>query len=160
MRLTPAGLWAFGRVLPCSVGRGGVTTAKREGDGRSPVGAFRLIQAFYRADRLPRPRTHLPLRAIRPDDGWCDDPADRRYNRPLRLPCPARHERLWREDRLYDVVVDIAWNRFPVRRGRGSAIFLHLAAGRPTEGCVAVDRAALRRLLARLGPRTVIEIGR
>lgn len=145
-------------ALPCRLGRQGPGAAKREGDGRSPVGRFRLIQAFYRADRQPRPRTHLPLRAIRRDDGWCDDPTDRRYNRPLRLPSPARHERLWREDHLYDVVVDIAWNRGPVRRGRGSAIFLHLAAGRPTEGCVAVDRAAIRHLLARLGPRTVIEI--
>lgn len=145
-------------ALPCRLGRAGPRPFKREGDGASPVGTFRLLQAFYRADRIARPRTRLPLKAIRPGDGWCDDPADRRYNRPIPLPSPARHERLWRDDPLYDVVIDIAWNRGPIRRGRGSAIFLHLRGDRPTEGCVAVDRGAIRRLLARIGPGTRIRI--
>ena len=74
--------------LPCALGSGGVTHRKREGDGASPAGRFRLLGAFYRPDRLPRPRTRLPLRALRPEDGWCDDPSDRRYNRPMRLPAP------------------------------------------------------------------------
>ena len=145
-------------ALLCRLGRSGSRAGKREGDGASPIGRLRPLQAFYRADRMARPRTGLPLRAIRPSDGWCDDPADRRYNRPVRLPDPARHERMWRDDHLYDVVVDLDWNRGPIRRSRGSAIFLHLRGGSPTEGCVAVDRCAIRRLLARLGPRTIIEI--
>jgi L,D-peptidoglycan transpeptidase YkuD (ErfK/YbiS/YcfS/YnhG family) len=147
-------------VLPCALGRSGVARAKREGDGASPEGCFRLLGGLYRPDRWPRPRSLLPMRALRPDDGWCDDPADRRYNRPLRLPDPARHERLWRDDGLYDVVLDIGWNRGPIRRGRGSAIFLHLARPdlSPTEGCVGVPRAAVRRLVARIGPRTRIAI--
>jgi len=147
-------------VLPCALGRSGPTHVKREGDGASPVGRFAVLGGFYRPDRLPRPRTTLPMRPIRPQDGWCDDPADRRYNRPVRLPYPASHERMWRDDRLYDVVLDLDWNRGPIRKGRGSAIFLHLAKPgfEPTQGCVAVDPRAIRRLLQRMGPRTRVEI--
>ena len=147
-------------TIPCALGRSGTTRAKREGDGATPVGRFRLLGCFYRPDRGPRPPSRLPAAAIRPADGWCDDPADRRYNRPVRLPYPARHERMWRDDHVYDVVIDIAWNRGPVVRGRGSAIFLHLARPdfAPTEGCVAVPPKAIRRLMRRIGPHTRIEI--
>jgi L,D-peptidoglycan transpeptidase YkuD (ErfK/YbiS/YcfS/YnhG family) len=147
-------------VLPCALGRSGTRRDKREGDGASPVGRLRLLQAFYRADRGPRPRTGLKLRRIRPQDGWSDDPQDRRYNRLVPLPCPTSHEKMWRDDHLYDVVLDIAWNRGPIVKQRGSAIFLHLARPgfTPTEGCVAVDRRMIRRLLERIGPRTRIEI--
>jgi L,D-peptidoglycan transpeptidase YkuD (ErfK/YbiS/YcfS/YnhG family) len=147
-------------VIPCALGRSGATRAKREGDGASPVGRFALIQAFYRADRGPRPRTGLTLRPLRPTDSWCDDPRDRRYNTLVPLPCPPSHEEMWRADHLYDVVVDIGWNRGPIVRGRGSAIFLHLARPgfAPTSGCVAVEGRVIRRLLERIGPRTRIEI--
>jgi L,D-peptidoglycan transpeptidase YkuD (ErfK/YbiS/YcfS/YnhG family) len=147
-------------VLPCALGRSGTTRRKREGDGASPVGRFALLQAFYRADHGPRPRTKLPLRRIRPSDGWCDDAHDRRYNRLVRRPCASSHEEMWRADHLYDVVIDVAWNRGPIIRGRGSAIFLHLARPgfEPTAGCVAVDRRVVQRLLERIGPGTRIEI--
>ena len=147
-------------VLPCALGRSGTTHAKREGDGASPVGRFRLLQAFYRADHGARPRTGLPLRRIRPRDGWCDDPRDRRYNCLVPLPCGSSHDEMWRGDHLYDVVLDIAWNRGPIVRGRGSAIFLHLTKSgfEPTAGCVAVDPRHVRRLLERIGPETTIEI--
>jgi L,D-peptidoglycan transpeptidase YkuD (ErfK/YbiS/YcfS/YnhG family) len=147
-------------TIPCALGRAGTTRCKREGDGATPVGRFRLLGCFYRPDKGFRPRTRLPLAAIRRDDGWCDDPRDRRYNRPVRLPYPARHERMWRDDRLYDVVVDIAWNRGPIVKGRGSAVFLHLARPdfAPTEGCVAVPPRFARCLLERIGRNTEIEI--
>jgi L,D-peptidoglycan transpeptidase YkuD (ErfK/YbiS/YcfS/YnhG family) len=147
-------------VLPCALGRSGTTHAKREGDGASPIGRFRLLQAFYRAGHGPRPRTGLALTPIRPSDGWCDDARDRRYNRLVPLPCASSHEEMARSDHLYDLVVDIAWNRGPITRGRGSAIFLHLARPgfEPTAGCVAVEPAKVRRLLERVGPRTQIEI--
>jgi L,D-peptidoglycan transpeptidase YkuD (ErfK/YbiS/YcfS/YnhG family) len=146
--------------LPCALGRAGPVRAKREGDGGTPFGRFRVLGAFWRPDRLRRPCTRLPLRPLRPDDGWCDAPGDRRYNRPVRLPYPAGHERMWRPDGLYDLVLDLAYNRGPVIPGRGSAIFLHCAAPgfRPTEGCVALDRRALVRLLERIGPETVVEV--
>jgi L,D-peptidoglycan transpeptidase YkuD (ErfK/YbiS/YcfS/YnhG family) len=150
-------------VIPCALGAGGIVIAKREGDGGSPRGRFRLRGGAYRPDHLGiRPRTALPLRATRPDDGWCDDRRDRRYNRPIRLPAPGvSAEAMWRGDGLYDVVIDLDYNRAPIRKGRGSAIFLHIARHgyRPTEGCVALARADLLRLLRRLGPRTHLRIG-
>ena len=147
-------------VVPCALGRGGPRHHKREGDGASPIGRFGLLRAFYRADRGLRPRTGLPLRRIGPQDGWSDDPRDRRYNRLIPLPSLTSHETMWRDDHLYDVVVDIGWNRGPIVRGRGSAIFLHLARPgfTPTEGCVAVDKRVIGRLLAQIGPKTRIEI--
>jgi L,D-peptidoglycan transpeptidase YkuD (ErfK/YbiS/YcfS/YnhG family) len=147
-------------VIPCALGRSGTRHAKREGDGASPIGRFALLQAFYRADHGLRPRTGLSLRRIRPHDGWSDDTASRRYNQLVPLPCATGHETMWRADHLYDIVIDIAWNRGPVVRGRGSAIFLHLARPgfMPTEGCVAVDKSKIRRLLELIGPETEIEI--
>ncbi|MDB5510757.1 MAG: L,D-transpeptidase catalytic domain protein [Enterovirga sp.] len=149
-----------GLDLPCGLGRAGTTHRKREGDGATPVGRFRALAAYWRPDRLPRPRTALPLVPIRRDLGWSDDPADRRYNRPVPLPSPFGHECMWREDALYDLLLDLSVNRGPIVPGHGSAIFLHSARPgfRPTEGCVAVDRRTVARLVERIGPGTVIEI--
>lgn len=143
-----------GGASPAACGRGGVSTDKREGDGASPEGNFPLVRAFYRPDRIvPPPQTGLPLAALRPDDGWVDAPRDRRYNRLVRLPYPAHHEELWRQDGLYDLVVVIGYNLDPVVRGRGSAIFLHCASPdfAPTAGCIAVARDVLLALLPLLG---------
>ena len=117
---------------------------------------FRLRRLWWRADRAPRPRTRLPVRRIGPDDGWCEDPRDRRYNQPIRVPPDSAGDRLWREDRLYDFIVELDHNTRPRVAGRGSAVFVHVARPgfAPTAGCVALDRGALRRLIARLGPRT------
>ncbi len=149
-------------LIPCALGKGGQTHRKREGDGASPRGTFRLRGGFYRPDRLGfRPATALPLRRIRPGDGWCDDSRDRRYNRPIPLPAPGiSAEKMWRDDGLYDLVIDLDYNRGPIRPGRGSAIFLHVARPgfRPTEGCVALRRPDLVRLLRRLGPGTRLTI--
>jgi L,D-peptidoglycan transpeptidase YkuD (ErfK/YbiS/YcfS/YnhG family) len=149
-------LLAGGLAIPCALGRAGLTRRKREGDGASPAATLRPLVLMHRPDRLRRPHAALPGRALRPFDGWCDDPAHPRYNRPVRLPLAASHERMWREDGLYDVVVDLDWNRRSPRPGRGSAIFLHVARPGlgPTEGCIALPLAALRRLVARLGPQT------
>jgi L,D-peptidoglycan transpeptidase YkuD (ErfK/YbiS/YcfS/YnhG family) len=146
--------------LPCALGRGGPGRHKREGDGRTPVGRFKVLGALYRPDRIRRPATALPLVRIRPDLGWADDPRDRRYNRPIALPASCGHETMWREDALYDLVLDLSYNRGPIRRGRGSAIFLHSARPgfTPTEGCVAVDRRRIRDLVGRIGPGTILEI--
>lgn len=119
------------------------------------------MEVLFRADREPRPATRLPVRALRADDGWCDDPEDRNYNRRVRLPYPASHEVLARSDELYDLLVVLDWNVRPRVRYRGSAIFLHLARAdlAPTAGCIAVSRWALRRLLRAMGPQTAIRVG-
>jgi L,D-peptidoglycan transpeptidase YkuD (ErfK/YbiS/YcfS/YnhG family) len=147
--------------LPVALGRSGIAANKREGDGTTPRGRFRLKRLWWRADRFVRPRTLLPVRRIGPFDAWCEDPADRRYNRPIRLGPKSPGDRLWRDDRLYDFVIEIDHNDRPRVAGRGSAVFIHVArAGfSPTAGCVALEAGALRRLLARLSPRTRIEIG-
>jgi L,D-peptidoglycan transpeptidase YkuD (ErfK/YbiS/YcfS/YnhG family) len=139
--VTPPDNAAFsGHRYRCALGRSGARVDKREGDGATPVGCFVFRRVLYRADRLPAPRTHLPVAPIAPDDGWCDDPADPLYNKPVRLPYPASHERMWRDDGIYDLVVVIGHNDDPVRPGLGSAVFLHLARADygPTEGCVAL----------------------
>ncbi len=137
------------RRVPCAIGRGGVRVHKEEGDGATPAGTLKLLRVLYRADRIPVPRTTLAKAPIGPGDGWCDDPASPDYNRPIRLPHDARHERLWRDDALYDLLVVLDWNISPVVRGLGSAIFLHIAARdlAPTEGCVAVSSSDLVTLL-------------
>jgi L,D-peptidoglycan transpeptidase YkuD (ErfK/YbiS/YcfS/YnhG family) len=144
----PEGRLALGGlVLRAALGRGGVRIDKREGDGATPAGELPLRRVLYRADRVRPPRCAVPVEPIAPQDGWCDDPAHPDYNRPVRLPHPARHEALWRADPLYDVLGVLGWNDDPPRRGRGSAIFLHVARPdyAPTEGCVAL---ALPDLLA------------
>ena len=147
--------------LPCALGRSGPVTSKREGDGGTPRGRFTAIRAYYRPDRLSRPSTSLPLTRIDRGLGWSDDPGHRLYNRPVRLPVAAGHERMWREDALYDLVLDLSYNRRPVVPGRGSAIFLHVARPGllPTEGCIAVHRQAISRLVGSIGPGTVVAMG-
>jgi L,D-peptidoglycan transpeptidase YkuD (ErfK/YbiS/YcfS/YnhG family) len=146
----PDTAWWEGRPLRCAIGRGGFSAAKREGDGATPVGAWPMRRLLWRPDRLERPPTALPTRPIARADGWCDDPGSPDYNQPIALPAAARHERLWRRDRVYDLVVVLGYNDAPVRSGRGSAVFLHVARRGflPTEGCVALRRADLLSVLA------------
>lgn len=151
-----------GRRFACAIGRGGLRPAaeKREGDGATPLGRWPLRRLLYRPDRGGPPATALPLAALAPDDGWCDDPASADYNRPVRLPFAAGHEKLWREDGLYDLIGVLAHNDDPPRPGAGSAIFLHCARPDlgPTEGCVALARADLEAVLARLAPGDAVTV--
>lgn len=151
-----------GHEVRCALGRSGVTPAesKREGDGASPIGIWPIRQVLWRADRLARPETRLPLIEIIPEAGWCDDPADPFYNRPVILPYPASHEKLWREDRVYDVIVELGYNDDPAVTGKGSAIFLHVARPdySPTEGCVACALPDLLTLLSDAKTGDAVEI--
>jgi len=141
--------WGSWRMR-CALGRSGISDQKREGDGATPAGAFAMRQLLYRPDREMRPRTALPIAAIAPQDGWCDAPRDKAYNRPVHLPYPASAEQLWRDDHLYDLLVVLGYNDGPVVPGQGSAIFLHLAAPdfAPTVGCVALGRDDLLTVIA------------
>jgi len=154
-------LVAGGQTVPVALGRGGIRANKREGDGGTPRGTFRPRQLWWRADRHPRPQTFLPIRAIRPDDAWCEDPSSRHYNQPIRLEPGSGGDRLTCDDALYDFIVEIDHNSAPRIAGRGSAVFLHLARAdfSPTAGCVSMTKSAMLRLLARLGPLTRIVIG-
>ena len=152
-----------GRMLRCAIGKAGVVAGadKREGDNRSPLGILAMREVWYRPDVYPRgPATALPVRATRPDDGWCDAPEDAAYHQPVTLPYRASAERMWRDDAVYDLVVILGWNDDPPVPGRGSAIFMHLAReGYPgTEGCVALAREDLEAVLAAARPGDAVEI--
>ncbi|MGY6633059.1 MAG: L,D-transpeptidase family protein [Alkalilacustris sp.] len=141
----------MGRRFACTLGRGGRTRAKREGDGATPVGVHRIVGCLYRADRMARPCDWAV--AIGPRDLWCDDPGHEDYNLMVRAPHPARSERLARADPLYDLVLITDWNWPRAERGAGSAIFVHRwrGPGQPTAGCVAFDPVDLRWIVARIG---------
>ncbi len=147
----PDGRLTFGGlVLRAALGRGGVRAEKQEGDGATPAGRLPLRRVLYRADRVRPPDCAVAIEPIAPNDGWCDDPSERDYNRQIRLPHDGHYEELWRQDALYDVIGVLGWNDAPVRRGMGSAIFLHVARPdyAPTEGCVALALPDLLRVLA------------
>lgn len=150
------------KTLRCVLGRSGVKPAaeKVEGDGASPLGVWPLRGVLYRPDRGGPPKTALSISPIAEDDGWCDAPEDAAYNRPVKHPYPASAERLWREDELYDLIVVLGHNDDPVVPGAGSAIFMHCAKPGypPTEGCVALARADLEKVLEAAAPGDTLEI--
>ena len=158
----PGGLPHEGRLVAgntlfsCALGRRGVTYNKREGDGATPAGDFRLLYYYLRyACNL-----HAPWRLTRPNNAWCDDESSFLYNRPLMLPTQLRHEEMWRLDNLYDVVGVMDYNLNPVRRSRGSAIFFHIATNQleATAGCIALREGDMRKLLPRLARRVCIYV--
>jgi len=150
-----------GKTYRCAIGENGFTDAPEEGAKRTPLGSFALRECWYRADRGSAPITKLPLKIIREDDGWCDDPKHSSYNLHVKLPFAASHEKLWREDHAYDIIVPIGFNDTNIIAGIGSAIFLHLAKPGypPTLGCVAVSLEDMKEILAGLDKDSRIVIG-
>lgn len=149
-------------TVPCVIGRGGLcpAQAKREGDGCTPVGDWPVRGALIRRDRVSLDSAPLiPWRWLREGDGWSDDPLDPAYNYPVRLPRRFSHEVLCRSDNAYDIIVVLGHNDRPPVTGMGSAIFFHIHPGeKPTEGCVAIAPEAMRALLPRIQPETVMRI--
>ena len=144
----------------CALGPAGIVDAKTEGDHATPAGEFVLRQGMYRTDRIARPVTDLPIRPIHKTDGWCDDPNHADYNRLITLPHEGSHEVLWRDDHVYDIVVEIGHNDDPPVPGHGSAVFVHVAREdyAPTEGCVALHMKDLLQVLELAGPGSTIRI--
>ena len=142
-------------LWPCAIGRGGLRSDKREGDGATPIGSWPIRFLFYRADRVkPPPEAHISKQPLRPSDGWCDDPFRDDYNLLVRLPFAGSHEVLWREDQIYDLITVLGYNDAPPQAGKGSAIFLHVAKAdyKPTQGCVALAREHLLLFLGAASP--------
>ncbi|RYC04862.1 hypothetical protein EUU22_21585 [Ciceribacter ferrooxidans] len=138
--------------LPAALGRTGTVSCKREGDGGSPRATMRLLSGYFRGDRIENLATALPMIRTKADMLWCDAPQHPAYNRPVSAPFAASHERLMRDDSLYDICLIMDWNVSSRQRGRGSAIFFHLAhpGYTPTEGCVAIARRDMLRLIRHL----------
>ena len=152
--VTRTGVRFMGRHFPCTIGRGGVRSDKREGDGATPEGTHRIVGMLYRPDRLAKPTGWA--RPIHPCDLWSDDPSDENYNLMVRAPYEYSHEALRRADALYDLVLLTDWNWPYAQKGRGSAIFLHRwrRPGCPTEGCVAFAPEHLLWIAKRIGFET------
>lgn len=155
-----------GKTYPCTIGRGGIAAPgeKREGDLKTPSGSFALRCVYYRADRISPPKTALPFIALTPQDGWCDDPAHPRYNQPVKLPFDGGHEKLWRDDHVYDLIVPLGYNDGvdgAIIPGAGSAIFMHIMRddGAGTEGCVALKCEDLLELLEQVDVTAFVMIG-
>ena len=147
--------------IPCALGPSGIVRLKREGDRGTPAGRFSLLWGYYRPDRPRAQAGGVPLTAMRRDQGWCEDPSSPRYNRPVRVPAADCTDRMWRNDHLYDLTFVLDQNFSRRSKGRGSAIFVHLArAGlTPTAGCVAIAPSDMRKLAPRLARGTAMEIG-
>ena len=149
-------------TFPCRIGRKGAVAGDkgREGDEKTPLGEYNLRFGLYRADRLPKPKSKLTFRPIREDDGWCDAEKDPAYNRFIRLSYSASHEKLWREDGAYDVILVMSHNDSPPQAGLGSAVFIHVAQydDRETLGCVALAPEIMVKLLPHLKTGMTISI--
>lgn len=147
-------------VIRAAIGKSGLSRRKREGDGKTPVGTFKLRAGYFRPDQMLRLCCATGLSMLRSKSGWCDQPWTGLYNRPVNAGHRFGHERLWRDDHVYDVVFPTSHNEKPRIQGAGSAIFFHLA--RPnyagTEGCIAISPADMRRLLPRLGKNVELVI--
>jgi L,D-peptidoglycan transpeptidase YkuD (ErfK/YbiS/YcfS/YnhG family) len=145
----------------CALGPAGIVRDKREGDGATPAGRFRILWGYCRADRRRPPAGGVPLQPMRRDQGWCEDPKSGRYNRPVRLPASDCTDRMRRDDDLYDLVFVLDHNFTRRSKGRGSAIFFHLARQglTPTAGCVAISAADMRKLAPRLARGAEMWIG-
>jgi L,D-peptidoglycan transpeptidase YkuD (ErfK/YbiS/YcfS/YnhG family) len=143
-------------TINCCLGRSGITAQKKEGDGATPTGKFRLLYGFFRKDRLKKPKSSLQFIQIKANDGWCDSPDDPKYNSLVKLPFDQSHEIMTRDDRLYDVCIVLDYNIDPCVSGMGSAIFFHQTSPelKPTEGCVAIDPKDMQFLLPLLSDET------
>lgn len=154
-------LIADGMEYQCTIGREGLAADKSEGDLKTPIGSFPMRWCYWRPDKFPAPPvTQLPLLEITANDGWCDDASHALYNQPVALPFDASHEKLWRDDDVYDLVIPLGYNDDPVYPGKGSAIFLHLMRpdGVGTEGCVALKRDDLLALLPNFSTQTMVVV--
>ena len=147
----------------CSIGKGKITENKVEGDLCTPAGKWPLRRVFYREDRLEQPETVLQTIGISKNMGWSDDPCDDRgYNTLIKTPYPYSHEKLWRSDSAYNIIVEMGYNDDPPTIGKGSAIFMHIARSNfdPTAGCIALKKSDLLSLLSLVGHGDVLHIAK
>lgn len=151
-------LFFSGKTFKCSIGKGGVSNNKHEGDGATPAGCFLIRKVFYRSDRIDKINTVIPIEILSKDYGWCDDVEDLNYNKYVKLPYLASHENLWRDDNIYDIIVVLGYNDDPVIVGKGSAIFMHIARENysPTAGCIALSQSDLIEILESISKDTSV----
>lgn len=149
-----------GTFFNCVIGREGITQNKKEGDWKTPAGIFNIEKIYYRKDRIPELATDFEMIPITKEMGWCDDVSSPFYNQPITIPSTFKHEDMWRDDELYDIVAVLNYNTNPIFPGKGSAIFIHVS--RPnmeyTEGCIALAKEDLLLFLTKISRNTAINI--
>ena len=146
--------------IKCAIGKSGISAYKREGDGCTPKGIFKFKCIFYRKDKISKIKTKLKKIVIKKNMGWCDDSRSRKYNQEIKFPFQYNAEKLFKKDRFYDIFINIKYNQNPVKKGKGSAIFLHLTNKKykPTNGCIAVLKKDLLKVLPHINKKTKISI--
>ena len=149
-----------GYKLKCSIGKMGTTFSKKEGDLSTPKGLFKLGHLYYRKDRIKLNKCKIKKKIIRKNMGWCDDIKSKKYNREIFFPFKFSAEKLYRKDKIYDIFINIKYNYFPVKKNKGSAIFLHLTNRKksPTKGCVAIEKKDFLKILPLINRKTKILI--
>ena len=144
----------------CALGKAGVGKKKIEGDNITPKGTFEIVKIYYRSDRIKKICSKIKLFKINKKMGWCNDPISKKYNQLIKLPSKYTHEKLYRPDNVYDLVVVLNYNRTPIIKNKGSAIFIHVAKKnyKKTEGCVALKKKHLVKLIKNIKNKTKIII--
>ncbi len=146
--------------VKCAIGKRGIGIKKREGDKITPKGKFKIKLIFYRKDRVKNLKTYIKKKAITKSMGWCNDPKSKNYNKLIMFPSRYNAEKLYRKNNIYDIIVVLDFNSNPVRKGKGSAIFLHISKRnyRSTEGCVAINKKDMKYVLKFIKKNTIIVI--
>jgi len=146
--------------LKCSIGKSGLSNYKKEGDFSTPRGRFKLGTLYYRKDRIKKFKCNIKKKTIKKNMGWCDDIKSKKYNKEISFPFKHKAEKIYRNDNLYDIFINIKYNQSPVTKGKGSAIFLHLTNNnyKPTRGCVAIQKKDFFKILPIIEKNTKIWI--
>ena len=144
----------------CALGKAGVKKKMMEGDNITPKGIFKIIKIYYRPDKIKKIKTLIKKIKIKKNMGWCDDPNSRFYNKLINLPTKYSHEKLYRNDRLYDLIVVLSYNTNPIIKNKGSAIFMHIANNsyKKTKGCIALKKEHLIKIISKIKKNTKIKI--
>jgi L,D-peptidoglycan transpeptidase YkuD (ErfK/YbiS/YcfS/YnhG family) len=144
----------------CALGKAGIKKKKKEGDNITPKGVFKIIKVYYRRDKIKNITTLVKKKEIKKNIGWCDDPVSNSYNKEIRLPSKFGHEKLYRKDNLYDLILVFNYNINPIIKNKGSAIFIHIAKKKykPTAGCIALKKEDLVELLKNIKKNTKVKI--
>ena len=145
--------------IRCSLGKAGIKKKTKEGDNVTPIGTYKAVKVFYRPDKINIIKTNLKKIKIKKSMGWCDDPNSNFYNQQIKLPSICGHEKLYRKDGIYDIIIVLNYNMNPTINGKGSAIFIHVTKNyKPTKGCIALKKIDLIKILNLVKKNTKIKI--
>jgi len=146
--------------VKCALGKRGIGSKKQEGDHITPVGLFKIKYLLYRKDRIKKIKTRLKKIIIRKTMGWCNDPESKKYNKLIKLPSKSSYEKLYKKNNVYDIILVLDYNMYPTMKGKGSAIFIHIAKKnyKKTEGCIAIKKLDLLKIIKEIRNNTRVKI--